>query len=145
MGLGAALVLTSFAMLFALGLAGFGCFKGDPFVAASVVAVTTLVAVFTFFPVARILVSALQDAGGAFSLTADSRAPFHAEDLGPGLHRRQHPLRRRVEHARARVPLRRGLHRARSRFRADRHAYRLQVQEGRCAFSRSCRSSRRRS
>ena len=70
MGLGAALVLTSFAMLFSLGLAGLGYFKGDPFVAASVVAVTTLVAIFTFFPVVRILISALQDAGGAFSLVA---------------------------------------------------------------------------
>jgi hypothetical protein len=74
MGLGASLVLASFAMLFALGLAGFGYFKGDPFVAGSVVAVTTLVAVFTFFPVARVLISALQDAGGAFSLSATPSA-----------------------------------------------------------------------
>ena len=34
MGLGAALVATSFGMLFSLGLAGRGYFKGDPFVAA---------------------------------------------------------------------------------------------------------------
>ena len=70
LGLGAVLVLTCFTMLFSIGLAGLGYFKGDPFVAASVVAVTTLVAVFTFFPVLRILISALQDAGGAFSLSA---------------------------------------------------------------------------
>jgi iron(III) transport system permease protein len=70
MGLGAALVITSFGMLFSLGLAGRGYFKGDPFVAASVVGVTALVAVFTFFPVIRILISALQDGAGAFSLAA---------------------------------------------------------------------------
>ncbi len=70
MGLGAALVVTSFGMLFALGLAGRGYFKGDPFVAASVVTVSALVAVFTFFPVIRILISGLQDNAGAFSLAA---------------------------------------------------------------------------
>jgi len=70
MGLGAALVVTAFGMLFALGLAGRGYFKGDPFVAASVITVAALVAVFTFFPVVRILISALQDNVGAFSLVA---------------------------------------------------------------------------
>jgi iron(III) transport system permease protein len=70
MGLGAALVVASFAMLFALGLAGRGYFKGDSFVAGSVVAVATLVIVFTFFPVFRILVSAVQDAEGVLSLHA---------------------------------------------------------------------------
>ena len=70
MGLGAALVVTAFAMLFALGLAGRGCFKGDGFIAGSVVAVTVLVAVFTFFPVANILVSAFEDDTGAFSVPA---------------------------------------------------------------------------
>ena len=84
MGLGASLVLTSFAMLFALGLAGRGYFKGDPFVAASVVVVTTLVAVFTFFPVARILISALQDAGGAFSLAAIPERLFTQKIWGLG-------------------------------------------------------------
>jgi len=70
LGLGAVLVLTCFAMLFSIGLAGLGYFKGDPFVAASVVGVATLVALFTFFPVARILISALQDGAGLFSLAA---------------------------------------------------------------------------
>ena len=70
MGLGAALVATSFGMLFSLGLALRGHFKGDPFVAASVVGVATLVGLFTFFPVARILISALQDGAGLFSLAA---------------------------------------------------------------------------
>jgi iron(III) transport system permease protein len=69
-GLGATLVGTAFAMLFALGLAERGYFKGDAFVAGSVVAVTLLVAVFTFFPVMKILVQAVQDNDGAVSLRA---------------------------------------------------------------------------
>ncbi len=70
MGAGAFLALTTFTMLFSLGVAGHGFFKGDAFVAGSVVAVTVLVGVFTFFPVLKILVSALQDADGAPSLAA---------------------------------------------------------------------------
>jgi len=84
MGLGAALLVTSFGMLFSLGLAGRGYFKGDPFVAASVVTVTALVAVFTFFPVARILISALQDNAGAFSLTALPERLFAQKIWGLG-------------------------------------------------------------
>ncbi len=84
MGLGALVVGTSFAMLFALGLAGHGYFKGDPFVAGSVVAVTVLVAVFTFFPVFRILISAAEDASGAFSLDAFQRRLFTEKVWGVG-------------------------------------------------------------
>ena len=69
-GLGATLVGTAFAMMFSLGLAERGFFKGDAFVAGSVVAVTLLVAVFTFFPVVKILVQAVQDNDGAVSLHA---------------------------------------------------------------------------
>ncbi|MFO1281692.1 MAG: iron ABC transporter permease [Burkholderiales bacterium] len=70
MGLGAALTLTAFAMLFALGLARRGAFKGDGFVAGSVVAVALGVAAFTFYPVVKILVSAFEDANGAGSAVA---------------------------------------------------------------------------
>jgi iron(III) transport system permease protein len=70
MGPGAALVVSAFAMLTGLGLSGCGYFKGDGFVAASVVGVALLVALFTFFPVARILLSAVQDRDGAFVPTA---------------------------------------------------------------------------
>jgi iron(III) transport system permease protein len=70
MGLGAFLVLSSFAMLFALALAERGYFRGDAFVAGNVVAIALLIATFTFFPVARILVSALQDGEGAASVGA---------------------------------------------------------------------------
>ena len=45
-------------MLFALGLAERGYFKGDAFVAGSVVAIAVLVPIFTFFPVLTILISA---------------------------------------------------------------------------------------
>jgi iron(III) transport system permease protein len=69
-GLGATLTGTAFAMLFAAGLAEKGFFKGDAFVAGSVVAVTVLVTTFTFFPVLKILVQAVQDNDGAFSLAA---------------------------------------------------------------------------
>ena len=84
MGLGAFLALASFAMLFALGLAGRGYFKGDGFVAGSAIAVTLLVAVFTFFPVFRILISAAQDANEALSLAAFSRRMFTEKVWGIG-------------------------------------------------------------
>jgi len=70
MGLGAALCLASFAALFSLGLAARGAFKGDGFVAGCVVGISLLVALFTFFPVVKILLSAFEDAGGAVSLAA---------------------------------------------------------------------------
>ncbi|MFO1314570.1 MAG: iron ABC transporter permease [Burkholderiales bacterium] len=70
MGAGASLVATAFAMVAALGLAGRGFFKGDAFVAGSVVAVVVLVATFTFFPVLTILVQALENNDGAFAPAA---------------------------------------------------------------------------
>jgi iron(III) transport system permease protein len=70
MGLGAFLVATAFAMLFALGLAERGLFAGDRFIAGCVVAIALLAATFTFFPVLRILASAFQDDAGAWSPSA---------------------------------------------------------------------------
>jgi iron(III) transport system permease protein len=67
MGLGAAVVATSLVMLFALGLAARGFFKGDRFVAGAVVVVTVLVGLFTLYPVARILLSAIEASAGALS------------------------------------------------------------------------------
>jgi iron(III) transport system permease protein len=84
MGLGAVLTLASFAMLFALGLAGRGLFRGDAFVASSVVAVATLIAVFTFFPVLTILASAFEDASGALSVAALPERLFTAKIWGLG-------------------------------------------------------------
>jgi iron(III) transport system permease protein len=70
MGAGAALAGASLAMLMGHGLAARGWFKGDAFVACSVVALTALVALFTLYPVAKILVQALQDNAGAFAAGA---------------------------------------------------------------------------
>ncbi|MEP7329961.1 MAG: iron ABC transporter permease, partial [Betaproteobacteria bacterium] len=84
MGLGAALVCTAFGMMFALGLAGRGFFKGDAFVASSVVAVGVLVAVFTFFPVYKILIQAVENADGVFSLPAFFARLFTEKIWGVG-------------------------------------------------------------
>ncbi len=84
MGLGALLVGSALAMLFALGLAEHGYFKGDAFVAGSAVAIAALVAVFTFFPVFRILVSAIEDANDALSLAAFARRLFTEKVWGIG-------------------------------------------------------------
>jgi iron(III) transport system permease protein len=70
MGLGASFVGSTFAIMLALGLADRGYFRGDAFVACSVVAVASLVTVFTFYPVLRVLLSAIEDSGGAWSLSA---------------------------------------------------------------------------
>ena len=70
MGLGASLVACTFAMIFSRGLAARGFFKGDTFVAASVVCVTLLVVTFTFFPVLKILVQSVQDNDGNLSSSA---------------------------------------------------------------------------
>ncbi len=145
MGLGASLAITSFAMLFALGLAGRGDFKGDGFVAASVVGVTLLVALFTFYPVARILVSAVQDRDGAFALGALPGRLFAEKLWGIGCIVGRRPLRRRVEHGAACAALRDGMHGARPRLCADRNPHAVRPQARCCACSRSCRSSRRRS
>jgi iron(III) transport system permease protein len=70
MGLGATMVLSSFAMLFSLGLAERGYFQGDGFIAGSIVAILVSTAIFTFYPVLNILISAFQDDAGAFSIPA---------------------------------------------------------------------------
>jgi iron(III) transport system permease protein len=66
-GLGGLVVFAACLVFFCQGLAARGNFRGDSFVAASVGAVVALVAVFVFFPVSRVLVSALQDNEGAFA------------------------------------------------------------------------------
>ncbi len=70
MGIGAAVVAASLLMLFSLGLAARGFFRGDAFVAGTVVVVAVLVGLFTFYPVARIVLSAVQGSDGALSVRA---------------------------------------------------------------------------
>ncbi len=82
MGLGACLVATAFIMLGSLGLAGCGYFKGDGFVAGSVVSIAVLVGVFTFFPVVKILISAAEDSNGVLSATALPARLFTAKIWG---------------------------------------------------------------
>jgi iron(III) transport system permease protein len=84
MGVGATLVAATFAMLFALGIAGRGAFRGEAFVACSVVAVSGLVATFTFFPVITVLIQAMQDADGAPSLSAFAARLFTPKIWGIG-------------------------------------------------------------
>ncbi|MDO9089919.1 MAG: iron ABC transporter permease [Burkholderiaceae bacterium] len=70
MGLGAAVVLTSLIVLAAFGLARLGNFKGDLFIAASVVLCAVLLALFIAFPVFKALYGALLDEQGQWSLFA---------------------------------------------------------------------------
>jgi iron(III) transport system permease protein len=67
MGLGAALLAGALLMVLCHGLAALGWCRGDTFVVASIGAVVALIAVFVFFPVGRVLISAVQDNGGAFA------------------------------------------------------------------------------
>ena len=67
MGAGALMVLASFLFLFSTGLAGCGYLRGDSFVAGAVVSIAVLVGLFTFFPVVRMLISAVYADGGAMS------------------------------------------------------------------------------
>lgn len=69
-GVGACAVGAAFAALLALGLAARGAFGSDHFTAGSVVAVSGLVALFILFPVAKVLLSALEDNTGALSIEA---------------------------------------------------------------------------
>jgi iron(III) transport system permease protein len=61
MGYGAALVCTAFLFFLTTGIAARGVIKGDVFVVGSIGFVIALVAAFIFFPVLRILISAVQD------------------------------------------------------------------------------------
>lgn len=67
MGYGAALTGTAFLMLYCAGLAARGRCRGDFFTVASIGLIIALIALFVFYPVVRILVSAIQDNDGAFA------------------------------------------------------------------------------
>ncbi len=67
MGAGALLLALSFVLIFAFGLAERGVLKGDAFVLASIALLVVLVAIFVFYPVGRMFISALQDNTGAFA------------------------------------------------------------------------------
>ncbi len=66
-GLGAAVVLSSFLLILCRGLAERGWCRGDVFVVTSIGTVAALVALFVFFPISKILISAVQTNDGGFA------------------------------------------------------------------------------
>ena len=69
MGYGAVLVCGAFLFFLTEGIAARGAIKGDVFVVGSIGLVIALVAAFIFFPITRILISAVQDNDGNFAPT----------------------------------------------------------------------------
>ena len=67
LGIGAAMALLALTACFARAIARRGAFKGDPTVATIVVVIATLLAIFIFFPVGKVLSAALFDERGAFA------------------------------------------------------------------------------
>ena len=76
-GLGGAPVLLALLMLFGVGIARLGCFRGDLFVACAVVLCSALLLLFVALPVRKALAGALLDEDGSISL-----APHWLERLG---------------------------------------------------------------
>ena len=70
LGAGAVAAGAGFLILLALGIAGRGGFGGDAFVTGAVLAVATAVGLFAFFPVAKVLVTAVESQAGALDLAA---------------------------------------------------------------------------
>jgi len=70
MGYGALLAASGLFFLFTLGCAARGAVNGDGFVVGSIGLIVMVVALFIFFPVSKILVSALQTNDGLFSVPA---------------------------------------------------------------------------
>ena len=66
-GFGAAIALTALTVCFARAIARRGAFGGDPTVAAIVVVIAVLLAIFIFYPVAKSLLAALFDNKGTFA------------------------------------------------------------------------------
>jgi iron(III) transport system permease protein len=67
MGWGAAVVMLSLFVLMGAALARLGAFRGDVFVAGTVVVCTALLALFVVYPVLRSLVAAWLDDAGAYA------------------------------------------------------------------------------
>ena len=66
MGYGALLVCGGSLFLFTQGIAARGAIKGDVFVCGSIGLTITMVIIFVFFPVGRILINAIQDEEGNY-------------------------------------------------------------------------------
>ena len=70
MGYGALIIGAAFLLIGSQGLAARGAVKGDSFIVSSIATVVALVALFIFYPVLRILSSAVETEDGGFSLIA---------------------------------------------------------------------------
>jgi iron(III) transport system permease protein len=70
MGLGALIAGTAFLLLLAAGLARKGAMRGDIFLVGSILLVVATIALFVFFPVARVLLEGAVDLEGGFSIPA---------------------------------------------------------------------------
>ena len=82
MGYGALLIMGGLFFLFTQGLAARGAVNGDVFVVGSIGLIVAVVAIFIFFPVSRILISAIQDNEGVYSLTEFAAKLFSAKIWG---------------------------------------------------------------
>jgi len=69
LGYGALLTFGSFLFLFSQGLAARGVIKGDSFVLSCIALMMSLVAVFIFYPVSKVLMGAFFDNSGAFAFS----------------------------------------------------------------------------
>ena len=83
-GLGAAVALVAFTLVFARALARCGRFKGDTTVATIVIVIGGLLLLFIFYPVGRSLVAALQDSHGDFAPAVALDRLTHADIWGLG-------------------------------------------------------------
>jgi len=69
MGYGALLLASSYLFLFTQGIAARGAIDGDVFVVSAVSGVIVIVAVFVFFPIAKMLLAAFITEEGSYSFT----------------------------------------------------------------------------
>ncbi len=70
MGAGALLVGIGFILICADGIATMGYFRGDRFIASSLLCIVVLIVLFVFFPVMRILYEGILDQDRVWSITA---------------------------------------------------------------------------
>ncbi|MFV2038335.1 MAG: ABC transporter permease, partial [Paracoccaceae bacterium] len=68
MGYGALLMASAFLFFFAQGIAARGAINGDVFVVSTIALVITIVTVFVFFPISRLLVAAFITEEGSYSV-----------------------------------------------------------------------------
>jgi iron(III) transport system permease protein len=80
MGYGAMLVATCFLFLFTQGIAARGAVNGDVFVVSSIGFVVTVVTVFVFFPITKLLIAAFITEDNSYSV-----AVFFSKFLSPRL------------------------------------------------------------